>query len=941
MTIPRPVDESGPYPTDGSTFTWPFTGFRLDSPDETQVVRVTPDGLEDEQPAGSFDLPLNSRGHNDGGVVTWPVTGPAWPEDGSSVIIRRAPSFTQPTRLANQGPYDARVVETALDRLTKQTISLENGQDRFRQQVLALIAQISGDEGGVQPGDLPFVDGATMGLVFDGRDLGPIIQQTLDSLAGSNGAIVYLNGPPGALIPLKGKLHITGNGVNVICPNPLACYAKGGIAVAGKLSGDPTADQIKLAADTTIGATSFLADTSLHGGVAITTLLAVGDRLTVEGQLDSCGFPIEQQELLVSGLAAATNTVTFATTPLQFAFKAIYPHGDYYAGWGQENTTRIRKQVQGLCASGTSGPEKVFTLATGHGARFSVGAMVIAQDSKLGSDVVGVAHADDVQIHRTPAMVESIAGDVVTLDRYIGNPLETAFGARLTKVDAASGTISGASVIFQEAVDLSDPAPSRWCELRYASNAYVYDAAMLNRGPYGSQREGMRCLLSVDSRFVGGIVEHPKYVGPGQGYGFIADWCADSGVDDASFQGCRHSVAISGGTRSGSRRCTSLACELSDFDFHGGGEVEGYAEDIDVSGGTVTASGSRAAISFGNQTHFGGSHNCVVRGGSVRHYKSATYDTFGVVFDTGADACRVEDVLFDDTHRGIHCMDDQARGASWVVAVNCAVQRCRFNGLDEYPVFVEGNHYAATVPGVGVYVIQGLAVRDCTFNGCTRPIHVHRVDGLLLERLRINGAAVPDAGQPQALELTDCLRVEVLGLVGKGNGRGIRLTNVVGRIIDSDFHDLLDPRVLEDGAGNDVIWSNVRCHGFTSQISFLTSTQSLMLFDPRPPDVINVNDDATYDTVPVSRKGVLELTTLSGEQLCFAYELDVSPAIAYPPKYGTSTAACVDGATGPTAVTDVADGLLYVAPDPTNHVLRIINRRGGNRGITFRHLGEA
>lgn len=111
--------QTDPYTPNGATAVFPFFFLAL-SEDEIQVVLVASDGTETLLTSG-FDVV--GIGNPDGGYVEFTVP-PAY--IGQQLIIRAAPTYAQLMDFENQGPYNPREVNKALDRLHQIAIQLRD-----------------------------------------------------------------------------------------------------------------------------------------------------------------------------------------------------------------------------------------------------------------------------------------------------------------------------------------------------------------------------------------------------------------------------------------------------------------------------------------------------------------------------------------------------------------------------------------------------------------------------------------------------------------------------------------------------------------------------------------------------------------------------------------------------------------------------------------------
>ena len=111
------------YTGNGTTVYFPFTGKFLSASDLR--VSVTTSGVEVVKTINTH-YTVTGAGEDSGGNVTF-LTAPA---SGTTVTIQRNTTFTQPTKLVNNGVFDAEVIEDALDRVTLLAQQVKEQADR-------------------------------------------------------------------------------------------------------------------------------------------------------------------------------------------------------------------------------------------------------------------------------------------------------------------------------------------------------------------------------------------------------------------------------------------------------------------------------------------------------------------------------------------------------------------------------------------------------------------------------------------------------------------------------------------------------------------------------------------------------------------------------------------------------------------------------------------
>jgi hypothetical protein len=918
MTVVSETASSIPVPTDGSANVWPFP-FRVDRKEDIALVLIASDGAEETVDPTAYDVTgLKLEGQ---GAVTYPRTG-ALPA-GVSVRVDLSPPFTQPIDLKNQGRYAPEVVERGLDHGVQLSLNLQERLRRLRDRVSALALIVGEEVPPSEPGlDVPFITSAYLGLAGNGiTDDGPKIQAEIDRLTGLGlTAFFFLDAPGGVSIRIDGKLRIKG-GHTVAFTAPVLLGKNGCIAIHGAHAAETGSDDLRLLESAGIGDSFILVATSSQGGGPLSDRFGVGDRVTLIGAKDSCGNPLVWESHRITGIDDGLKRLDLAD-PLESAFLTSHVGSAYDAVAGSDPTI-VQKQLNAHLAVGTTGPAINFTIAETDLGALAIGDWVLAEDDKRASDVLG---ASTQRIHRCLAQVRNVVGASVTLDRFVEHGLELAHDARLTVIDVASGIISGVSVEFAEAPDLDgDPVPS--IEMAYAVSSAIFDAFVLNQGPFGSPGEALRTKLSADCWFIDGEVAYPKYLGSGQGYGWIGEWCADSGVRGTVFRGCRHSVSFAGATRSTAEAIRSFDDRVTAIDFHGYEERVCAALNPEIVGGVNAWGATRSAIGFGNAFHLAGSFDCFVRGGSVRHYRSTQHTAYGVTWDCGVDGCIVDGTRFFDVQRLAQIFENPSH-PDVLIARRCGLRNIDLNLCSELVLTLEGNHSTSpTGYPIETFEVDGLRVRNAA-----RLIRAERVSGLRLRRLDLS-VVTPNPDDAYALEAIDVPSLELSDSSIRGTLRGVQLTDCTlegsetrhpPRVWNVDFHDLTHGEVLSERGGNNGLrWVDNRYHGFTPTIGGTRASRTL--FDPRIFYHQDVADDEVHEIECPQPEGIVSVWTTSGDFIQAIFTTGVGGVV-------TKVDAGTDSeAVGLDAVT-CTDGMLGLGPR-TNGALTIINRQGGTRGF--------
>lgn len=109
------------YEGNGSARTFSFD-FRIFGNEDLLVALTDSNGTESILEPG-IDYQVTGAGSEEGGAVTFPITGDALATGNFITVVRNLP-YVQETDILNQGAWLPEVVETALDRLTMQDLQL-------------------------------------------------------------------------------------------------------------------------------------------------------------------------------------------------------------------------------------------------------------------------------------------------------------------------------------------------------------------------------------------------------------------------------------------------------------------------------------------------------------------------------------------------------------------------------------------------------------------------------------------------------------------------------------------------------------------------------------------------------------------------------------------------------------------------------------------------
>ncbi len=130
MTVPT-NDSREQYQGNGATTVFPYA-FKIFEDSDLEVYLSDENGVQTLLTLGT-DYTVSDAGNEDGGNVTYPVSGDPL-EDGETLTILRVIDITQETDLRNQGAYFPEVIEDEFDRSRMIDQQLQEQSDRSLKQ---------------------------------------------------------------------------------------------------------------------------------------------------------------------------------------------------------------------------------------------------------------------------------------------------------------------------------------------------------------------------------------------------------------------------------------------------------------------------------------------------------------------------------------------------------------------------------------------------------------------------------------------------------------------------------------------------------------------------------------------------------------------------------------------------------------------------------------
>lgn len=802
-------------------------------------------GVIDLVLGSDYDVAEGSLGAPGGGTVT--VTNPLLVpnvELGTSLVIVSVPPFAQPASVPSTG-MPPKALEGAIDdgalrdqyllgRLDRSLSAPDDdlagpmqmprefarasrihSYDSLGRPLMLSTASLAGlliatglfgtPESPVTPSAVDILFREDLDLRGDGTDDSPQLQRMIDEWSAKGGALFFLQPDTEAgssRFHFKNRVRMR-SGVSIsFVGQDIHCGKNGGIRIQGELAELPVTNKPRLLADITAGATTAFIDMGPDGGGTVSSRFPVGSYIVIRGETDGAGSSVERGEHRVTAVDNGLRQITVSPA-FEFGYKVSYVNPAYeaYSG-GIPDRTYISAQVRAMLTADVAAGGTVIPCDASQ-----VGALAIGDHVALATDhQTSSGNLDEVEIAR----VVDIGGDganAVTLNRRTERAYTVANGARLTKIVPAVGCVlSGASIVYTEAPDASPAQRRHAIEVAYGANCVVTGCGAPNTDLYGFRGQTVRFHYSYNCRAVDCYGGNPKHTGSGDGYIFSAYYSTQCEFINCTGDGGRHNFLYQGATLCNDRGCTGLNALVSDHDWHGLGEVGCWSYDPTIIGGTKAVGTTRTAATFGNTTHFSGSHRCGIKGGSIRGY-----------LGTGAAAMRMQPpstecglfgVSIDDVETLLYHAD--LSGSAALVAERGYIVDCKVSGVAGKLFDVHGGRNGSATRTLKDLTVE-IEVEQCRDHGSFR-----QVDGLeiALDTRRIT----TDAAAPYALTLVNVIGLDAR-LRAKGARRGVSLTDSVGTIARSDFRSLTDSVVLLNGGGNTIAWRYNDCAGFTPTVS--------------------------------------------------------------------------------------------------------------------------
>lgn len=392
--------------------------------------------------------------------------------------------------------------------------------------------------------------------------------------------------------------------------------ASGRIRVFGDTDELPTSNYPILTTDANAG------DTVLN--LNDTTPYSVGDIIRIRGEKDENGIAIPDADgnfyetHKVVGKTATTLTIA---DPLKNSYLIQYVGSAYETATGNNDYTRVTMVVGGFMSDDANRGE--YQVALNNITGLSVGDTILISDNMLGGDIIpdsayAAGRKSTVQIHFEVRKIADISQNVVTLDIPLSHSYKTANNAQIEKILPIDGmVIDGLNITCDAAASSTSIHPIHvWKSI----NCLVKNCTISGHSNHAIRIEF--CLDTIVDNCSIGAPYTGKY-NAGEGYGITNYGTSNCTIKNCDVTSCRHSfVVFKGCNGTLIENCTSADCWASDFDTHGGNEIDIWIKGCSVTGGPNIAADttSKKAIKIGNEKHWYGSHGVLITDCKVNSY---------------------------------------------------------------------------------------------------------------------------------------------------------------------------------------------------------------------------------------------------------------------------------------------------------------------------------
>lgn len=649
---------------------------------------------------------------------------------------------------------------------------------------------------------------ADLGLAADGvNDDSVKLNAEIDALSAAGGGVIYLLAPgPNGSFKFENDVVVK-SFVTLIFASPVKLNPGVGIRIAG--SRVFRSSTLRMVSNASSGVNTITVDTGPLGGGDVSTHLAVGQRIRIDGLRSATGVSLEFEENIITGIDDGTRTLTLLRN-LSHSYQVQYPAAGYEATFGTANVTTISVPRQASLTADVTALNPVVTVAAGELTDLAVGDWVIVEAENRTSS--------NIQTHVEIAQIVDIGADganTVRLSRMLRRAYTTAQYAKLYPFSPAlRASVQGASVQF---IGAAAPTIGSVFNIALALDCEMIDCEVPNTDAFGTRATMFRFDRSYNCRFIRPTGRNPKFTGSGEGYGLTFAYSTACHASEPTFAGCRHDVQYLCATECGAHDVVSQDCRLTSISFHGCNSVGCYALLKQLVSQTRTASASNGAVIFGNPSHDAGDHECWVMGGEIGPWRG-TSGHYCVRFDPPSSFCYVIGTRFRTIRQLLIHRD--VGGAGGRISSNCGLINCSVDDCEHYLFDCNGGANGA----VG-RTLSGLLVRNLEAVRCRRGGFFDQCENVVFDDCSVE-AANPDSAAPYFLNLVDVPGLELWECQIEGFIRGLSLVDCPShRVIRTDFIDQTETIVRHDGGGNNGgMWRYVDTIGFNGTLSGSGST---------------------------------------------------------------------------------------------------------------------
>lgn len=610
------------------------------------------------------------------------------------------------------------------------------------------------------------------GLVADGTtDNGPAINAILKDLANTtptHTAEVLISAAGSKQVYINTPVYLQSSFTTLRFKNPVLFGATGSLNIQGSYEETPgISTRPYLTADASAGSSTIT--------VSSTSLLAVGDYITLRGARDQYGNATQKYNGTVTAL---TGTVITLASPLDSSFLAV--------NTGSPDTHSYVTKVTAtkLTASPNRGDRTINVVST---ASFTVGDFVHILDDVHTVQPSGTLETGNYK-HREIAQIKQIiSATSVRLGHALHHGYDTTSNARIVRLEPVQGSSIRDCTVSYKSMSVQNVGfqMTKTVQCTLDNCQIVGDAVQ----SFSWLNHAFKIVDSYGSTISNCFVRDPASTLSSTGYGFSLYGATACTVVNSKGSSCRHTVLFfSGASGNIIRGCQSEDVAVSDWDFHGAECNDNLVIDcIAIGGDSVAQDGTlnKTACKIGNPSHTDGDNyntfvNCL-----VVNYAGTAFEVVPASTDNTFMNCRVIKAT-----TGIRLVSNQNNTA--LLSSNTIVSDCEFADVTT-PLSVDGTS--------GTQMVRGLTIDNCRWIRATTGLSVANATKV---RVRRNSFIDPSfAAGTYAFTGNTLTGISVKDNDFSGSARGVKLTScTTARISQNTMHDLTETIVYEDSGGN-------------------------------------------------------------------------------------------------------------------------------------------